>query len=115
MAFKRPDLVTSKLELMSRRETVGVTEIDSRKVKRFWTDREARWASRASWLEYLVSVRFQALHKMRRTEGGIYASTVKTVFPSPVTGAKMAYWVMLGLAMVIFEMSFKWAPSWAVC
>lgn len=42
MAFKRRDLVTSRLGSMSRRETFGVTEMESRKVKRFWTEREAR-------------------------------------------------------------------------
>ena len=93
---------------MSRRETIGVTEMDSRKVKRFWTGREARWASRASWLEYLVGVRFQAFSTHCETDGrGIYASTVNIVFPSPVAGARTAYWVILGLTMAIFDRSFK--------
>lgn len=53
--FRREDLVACGLGLISRRETAGATEMEWRKVKRFWT--EARWASRLACLEHLRCAR----------------------------------------------------------
>ena len=48
-------------------------------------------------------------------ESGAHSSTVKTVWPSPLRGSRMAYLVMLVLRAVILEMFRRRETSWVFC